>query len=79
MKSVIRSNMLLGSRTNVGNVTLLRSIPILRYRKDGQHFPHLILETQAYLSWDMMDMMMDPCSSSLEYGQNKLHQLASVE
>lgn len=30
MKSVIRSNMLRGSSTNVGNVTLERSIPTLQ-------------------------------------------------
>lgn len=30
MKSVIRSSMLLGSRTNVGKVTLERSMPTLQ-------------------------------------------------
>jgi hypothetical protein len=34
MKSVIRSNMLRGSKTNVGKVTLERSIPTLRWIVD---------------------------------------------
>jgi hypothetical protein len=35
IKSVMRSSMLLGSRTNVGKVTLERSMPTLEFRHEG--------------------------------------------
>lgn len=65
MKSVIRSNMLRGSRTKVGKVTLDRSIPTLQEIRS--------LKVKSGWLWDGTDLncdireeMIDPSSSSLK-------------
>ena len=72
MKSVIRSSMLRGSRTNVGKVTFERSMPTLRIGKEIT--PQLAKKSErqkcskqaAYLSCEIKDKIMDPSFSSLE-------------
>jgi len=65
MKSVMRSNMLRGSSTNVGKVTLDRSIPTLEKK------PMVVNESQMAkgatdLSWDIREETIDPSFSSLK-------------
>ena len=71
MKSVIRSSILLGSRTKVGKVTLERSMPTL----DGQggvvvvvvsrRFSSEVHGVGTHRSCEMSDRMIEPSSSSL--------------
>ena len=68
MKSVMRSNMLRGSSTNVGKVTLDRSIPTLQKTRSlklrlGGNW---MVEDATDLSWDIREEMIDPSSSSLK-------------
>lgn len=64
MKSVIRSSMLLGSRTNVGNVTFERSIPTLQVLLSIRLKAEQITQ-DANLSWEIRDVIIDPSFSSL--------------
>lgn len=67
MKSVIRSSMLLGSRTNVGNVTFERSIPILggAALPSETPCPAPLKGAIPYRSCEMRDMTIEPSFSSL--------------
>ncbi len=63
MKSVMRSSILLGSRTKVGKVTLERSMPNLRgSRQPG--LQHVGIRT-THRSCEMSGKMIEPSSSSL--------------
>ena len=68
MKSVMRSNMLRGSSTNVGKVTLDRSIPTLRKtrRLELQLNESQMVKGVTDLSWDIREEMIDPSFSSLK-------------
>jgi len=67
MKSVMRSNMLRGSSTNVGKVTLDRSIPTLQKTRslELQLDESQMVKGVTDLSWDIREEMIDPSFSSL--------------
>ena len=63
MKSVMRSSMLLGSRTKVGNVTLWRSMPTLSVDRESAMLWQG--HGSTHRSCEMRDRMIEPSSSSL--------------
>ena len=70
MKSVMRSSMLRGSSTNVGNVTLCRSMPTLRIHSAGASQRSARASSSSpgatHLSCEIRDVMIDPSCSSLQ-------------
>jgi hypothetical protein len=67
MKSVMRSSMLLGSRTKVGKVTLDSSIPTLP-QLHVRCFVAVHEEGMSHRSCEMSELTIEPWCSSLRLG-----------